>query len=193
MNKRWSGQTQLCLNSLALKDSSFFNWSTLWNCCEIRRRVAEQIVMSPLGSCNKVIFLLHFAWPEGLPLSPVCSPHISLPLSGAVLGCRFCLAAARECCMIALGSACFLWTALQQENNISQASLNAHTFGNYRPVIRDEGREWGDQNEQFYGSRLFTSNERAIIARIRKRSASWEEKTCRPSWALSVPESLHLS
>lgn len=132
--------------------------------------------MSPLGSCNKVIFPLHFAWPEGLPLSPVCSPHISLPLSGAVLGCRFCLSAARECCMIALGSAQFLWTALLRENNMSQASLNAHTFGDYRPVIHKEGSKWGYQNEQFYGSKLFTSNEHAIIAQIRQRSACWEGK-----------------
>lgn len=70
----------------------------------------------------------------------------------------------------------FLRTALQQENNISQASLNARAFGNYRPVIRDEGRECGYQEERFYASRLFTSNERAIIVQIRQRSASGEEK-----------------
>lgn len=78
--------------------------------------------------------------------------------------------------MIALGSARFLWTASLRENNMSQASLNAHTFGNYRPVICKEGRERGCQNEQFYGSRLFTSNEHAIIAQIRQRSAGWEKK-----------------
>lgn len=78
--------------------------------------------------------------------------------------------------MIALGSARFLWTASLRENNTSQASLNAHTFGNYRPVIRKEGRERGRQNERFYGSRLFTSNEHAIIAQIRQRSAGWEKK-----------------
>lgn len=53
-------------------------WATLLNCSEIWREVAEQIVMSPLASCNKVIFLLHFAWLQGAPLSPVCSSHINL-------------------------------------------------------------------------------------------------------------------
>lgn len=58
------GSNSIVLKLAGTERFSFFfflNWSTLEKCCEIQRRVAEQIVMSPLGSCNKVIFLLHFA------------------------------------------------------------------------------------------------------------------------------------
>lgn len=64
-----SGQIHL-LNSIVFKltqsesrskPSRPANRGTLQNCFEIQGEVAEQIVMSPLGSCNKVIFLLHFA------------------------------------------------------------------------------------------------------------------------------------
>lgn len=65
-------QTQLCLNSVILKDFQrhpFMKSEALSKKkgrekkkrFEIWGEVAEQIVMSPLGSCNKVIFLLHFA------------------------------------------------------------------------------------------------------------------------------------
>lgn len=109
-------------------------------------------------------------------LLPSHQPPFKWSSSGLQVLPRCCQRVLHDCTRLCNFLFIFLWTALQRENNISQASLNAHTFGNYRPVICDEGREWGYQNEQFYGSRLFTSNERAIIARIRWRSARWEWK-----------------
>lgn len=58
--------------------------------------VAEQIVVSPIERCYKVISLLHFAWLEGFRLQSVSSSHVSVPVSGAYLGCRFCPAAAHR-------------------------------------------------------------------------------------------------